>query len=103
MPLNLCDLYFRYYKLCNILNIPKQKSLSVLNNKNHIMLSRDNLRYFIGKNLLDDIILDEKIEKYEPSFRKSIHGSDERRITTDDHFINIFNLSISGMKGIFIL
>ena len=33
--------------------------------------------------------------------RATIHGAAKRRITTVDHFINIFHLSISGMKRIF--
>ena len=30
-----------------------------------------------------------------------IHGTTESRVTTVDHFINIFHLSVSGMKSIF--
>jgi hypothetical protein len=33
--------------------------------------------------------------------RTAIHGTTERRITTVDHFFNIFHLSFSGMKSIF--
>ena len=30
-----------------------------------------------------------------------VHGTTEGRVTTVDHFINIFHLSVSGMKSIF--
>ena len=30
-----------------------------------------------------------------------VHGTTESRVTTVDHFINIFHLSVSGMKSIF--
>ena len=35
------------------------------------------------------------------AMRTAIHGTAERRITTVNHFIDIFHLSISGMKSIF--
>ena len=36
-----------------------------------------------------------------PTVRTSVHGTTERGIPTVDHLINIFHLSISGMKRIF--
>ena len=43
-----------------------------------------------------------KRNKFEfPTMRAAVHGTAERRITTVYHFINIFHLSFSGMKGIF--
>ena len=35
------------------------------------------------------------------TMRTAIHGTTKRRITTVDHLIDIFHLSISGMKSIF--
>ena len=36
-----------------------------------------------------------------PTMRTTVHGTAKRRITTVDHFINIFYLSFSGVKSIF--
>ena len=36
-----------------------------------------------------------------PTMRTAIHGAAERRITTVYHFVNVFHLGFSGMKGIF--
>lgn len=34
------------------------------------------------------------------AMRTGIHGTTKRRIATMNHFINVFNLSLSGMKSI---
>ena len=36
-----------------------------------------------------------------PARRATVHGATKRRITTVDHFIDIFHLRFSGMKSIF--
>ena len=36
-----------------------------------------------------------------PAVRTIVHGTAKRRITTVDHLIDIFHLSLSGMKSIF--
>ena len=43
-----------------------------------------------------------KRNKFEiATVRAAVHGTTKRRITTVDHFIDIFHLSSSGMKSIF--
>ena len=34
------------------------------------------------------------------AMRTGIHGTTKRRVATMNHFINVFNLSLSGMKSI---
>ena len=41
-------------------------------------------------------------DKFKISARRAtVHGTTKRRITTVDHFIDIFHLRFSGMKSIF--
>lgn len=72
MLISLCDVYFRYFKLCNNLNIPPQNSVSVLKNEDEGTLFSCGIKYFIGRNLLGDIELNDKIPKGGQSFDEKI-------------------------------
>ena len=56
---------------------------------------------FVATGRAKTAVTAERNEFEVPTVRTTVHGTAKRRITTVDHLIDIFHLSLSGMKSIF--
>ena len=56
---------------------------------------------FVATGRAKTAVTAERNEFEVPAVRTIVHGTAKRRITTVDHLIDIFHLSLSGMKSIF--
>ena len=58
-------------------------------------------RIFVSAGRTKTVVIAERNEFEVPTVRITVHGTAKRGITAVNHLINIFYLSLSGMKSIF--